>query len=153
LFDFRQWNKTSDQLNSHVVASKSRKQAAAAPSSSAQSPSIFGRLTKMFSGPPPPESGASGVEEKRTVDKSKRNYGFATKNLMLHSDKSSEDLYRYKNFSSDHMRSSSPTREEDEAADASATGAFAIENRDSDKDDDKDEKSSKDSKHRYEKKK
>ena len=126
--------------------------------SSTQSPSLFGRLSRMISGASseaPTEGGTDAVEAKKSSTSSKRSYGFATKNLMLHNDKSSEDLYRYKNFSSEHMRSSSPKREEDESANASNTGTFAIENRDDDNNDDDDttEKSAKLSKHQDRKKK
>ncbi len=87
----------------------------------------------------PAESGASGaaaaVEKKPKSDGSKRSYGFATKNLALYTDKNSEDLYKFKNLSSSYMRSSSPTREEEDKP----TGTFAIQKRDSDNDDDSDE--------------
>jgi len=90
----------------------------------------------------PPENGASAVEKTNKPEESKRNYGFATKNLRLYSDKNSEDLYRFKNLSSDYMRSSNPTREEEEdkSAAASGTGTFVIEENDSD-DDKSDEES------------
>ena len=158
-FYFSQWNKTSEELNSHVVQSKVRKAAVSKssvppppPSSSAQSSSLFGRLSRLVSGASseePSEGGASSTAAKKSSSSSKRNFGFATKNLMLHNDKSSEDLYRYKNFSSDHMRAASPEREDNEP-----THTLAIENRDDDDDNDNDDDTTeKSSKRQHRKKK
>jgi len=85
-----------------------------------------------------PESEASAVEKSAKPEESKRGYGFATRNVAFYTDKSSEDLYRYKNLSSNYMRSSSPTRKEDN--EDKSTTASAIEILDSD-DEESDEKS------------
>jgi hypothetical protein len=87
-----------------------------------------------------PESEATAVEKSAKPEESKRGYGFATRNVAFYTDKSSEDLYRYKNLSSNYMRSSSPTREEEEDNEDKSTTASAIEKRDSD-DEESDKKS------------
>jgi hypothetical protein len=135
IFSFRRWNKASNELNSHVVTTTARKTSAlrlAAPSSN-PSPSVFGRISNALFGASSAETegsaGSSAIEKKPK----QRSYGFATKNLALHTDKSSEDLYRFKNLSSDYMRSTEPApKEEDEPAAASGTGAFTLEKNDSD---------------------
>jgi hypothetical protein len=96
---------------------------------------MFGRLTRMFSGPANEASAEGGADAVPKEKAAKRSYGFATTKLTHYSDKNSEDLYRYKNLSSDYMRSSSPTHEEEEPAAIAGSGAFAIEKKD---DDDKD---------------
>jgi hypothetical protein len=130
-------------LKSHVVSSKQRK----AASSSNQNPSLFSRLSSVFSGATgqaPPESGASAaVDGRPPAVKSKRGYGFATSNVAHYDDKHSEDLYRFKNLSSDYMRQPSPTREEDQPAGASGTGSYIVKEPDSDSDDENDKASSK----------
>jgi hypothetical protein len=139
IFSFRRWNKASSELNSHVVTTTARKTSAlrlAAPSSN-PAPSVFGRISNALFGASSAETegsaGSSAIERKPKSEGSKRSYGFATKNLALHTDKSSEDLYRFKNLSSDYMRSTEPgPKEEDEAAAASGTGAFTLEKKDSD---------------------
>ena len=91
---------------------------AALPLPPGASPSLFQRFTGIFSSPTSGTAeGATASAERSTRSskqhtKSKRTYGFASSQLAQHSDRGSEDLYRYKNFSSEQMRSSSPTREE-----------------------------------------
>ncbi len=130
-------------MKSHVVSSKQRKTA----SNSNKNPSLLGRISGMFSsatGQAPPESGASAaVDVRPTAVASKRGYGFATSNLAHYTDKHSEDLYRFKNLSSDYMRQPSPTREEDQPAGASGTGSYIVKEPESDSDDENNKASSK----------
>jgi hypothetical protein len=58
----------------------------------------------------------------------KRGYGFATSNVSHYSDHHSENLYRYKNISSDYMRETSPTRDDDKPAHELSTSRFAARN-------------------------
>lgn len=132
---FRRWVKTSDELSSHVVSSKARRTEASKPTSTAShNPSIFSRISHIFSG----SSGEATAEPSaNAVPQGKsskpRSYGFATKKLAFYTDKTSEDLYRYKNLSSDYMRSGSPTREENEEEDdASKTGPFSVAKKEND---------------------
>ena len=121
---FRYWNATSTALNSHVVRSKAQK-----PSS------IFGRVSAMLSG-----NADRAAERRATEATPKRSYGFNTKNLQLHSDKNSEDLYRYKNFSSDHMRAPSPPHTKDEEAKPlPVTGTFSFQPQTNESDESDDE--------------
>lgn len=147
-------------MNSHVLTSKARKtitskptSALPPPPSSAQSASLFSRISNTIfgaSGDTSAETGASGVEKKTKSEESKRSYGFATKNLALYSDKNSEDLYRLKNLSSDYMRSSIPTRgeeeEEDKPTGASSTGPFINVKEDNDNSGESDEETTSSSK-------
>lgn len=90
----------------------------APPLAPGASPSLFQRFTGIFSSPTSgaPEGAAASAEgsvkSRKPQSKSKRTYGFASSQLAQHSDRGSEDLYRYKNFSSEQMRSTSPTRDE-----------------------------------------
>ncbi|CAF4635850.1 unnamed protein product, partial [Rotaria magnacalcarata] len=115
-FNERRWKKTSDQLNSHVVASKAnRTPLPKASPQSGESPSLLGRISRLITGGAAGTSstiGAAATEE--TKGASKRNYGFATKKLALYSDKNSEDLYKFKNLSSTYMCSESTRREEED---------------------------------------
>ena len=146
----RRWDKASHELKSHVVSSKQRKAGASkAVSSSNQNPSLLGRISNIFSsatGQAASEDGARSTEG-RSAAKSKRSYGFATSNLAHYDDKHSEDLYRFKNLSSDYMRQPSPTREEDKPAGALTTGSFNVKESDSDDDDDDDARNKGSSKH------
>ncbi len=122
---YRRWNKASNDLQSQVMTSRSRKAGAlksTAVESTRSSGSVFGaignQVSRLFSG-----STKEGASESRAVvpsstsrNASKRSYGFATSNLSHVSDQHSEDLYRYKNISSDYMRESSPTRDDDQPA-------------------------------------
>jgi hypothetical protein len=107
------------------MTSRSRK-AGALKSTAVASPrstgSVFGaignQVSRLFSG-----STKESASESRAVvpsstsrNGSKRSYGFATSNLSHVSDQNSEDLYRYKNISSDYMRETSPTRDDDQPA-------------------------------------
>lgn len=139
-FFLRRWDKASNELNSHVVKSKARKatlfKSSPAPPTANANPSAFSRISNAIFGT---RSEANAVERKPTTEQSKRSYGFATKNLALYSDKNSEDLYRYKNLSSDYMRSSSPTHEvEDKPADVPNTSIFTIKTKKNNDDDDDD---------------
>jgi hypothetical protein len=135
-FSSRRWNKTSNDIKSHVVSSKARKAIVMKSSEQQtnQSPSILNRLsTAVFgSSSSKPSDGEAKTSEKST----KRNYGFATRNLALYSDKNSEDLYRYKNLSSSYMRSSSPTRDDNDDEDKSAVASGSTEKKDKDKESD-----------------
>lgn len=125
---YRRWNTASRELQSHVITSRSRKadasrhttltSTAAAPTSPSTSSSIFGaitnRVSRFFSPSIKEDTSERNAIVPATASKpiSKRSYGFATSNLSHFSDQHSEDLYRYKNLSSDYMREMSPTREE-----------------------------------------
>ena len=90
------------------------------PSSGGSILSTIGdRVSRLFTGSSKEKSPAS---EHFATPKAhaKRSYGFATSNLGNFSDQHSEDLYRYKNISSDYMRESSPPRNDD---DRSATAS------------------------------
>jgi len=146
-FVCRRWNKASSELQSHVISSRSRKAntsrntaasvAASIPPSS-PSGSIFGALgdkvSRIFSGTPKEDASERRLVVPSTTSRnsSKRNYGFATSNLSHFSDQHSEDLYRYKNISSDYMRETSPTRENNLPAIASGSNPFAAERNDND---------------------
>ncbi|CAF2229853.1 unnamed protein product [Rotaria magnacalcarata] len=151
-FNERRWNTASSELQSHVITSRSRKadasrQAALTSSSTAAAPpvpqhsgsSFIGamadRVSRVFSASSKednPEPNAI-VPAKST---SKRNYGFATSNLSHFSDQHSEDLYRYKNLSSDYMRETSPPRDEPRPAITSSTHRDIARRHDDDHDDD-----------------
>lgn len=134
----RRWHKASNELQTHVVSSRARRTVTpktavpialpppppppAAIRDTSSGGSVFGNLgnkvVRLFTG-----STKGAATEPKTVafptasaDNSKRNYGFATSNLSLFSDQHSEDLYRYKNMSSDYMREESPPRTEDNTA-------------------------------------
>jgi hypothetical protein len=126
-FISRRWNKASNELQSHVISSRSRK--AAAPRSTAPSSggSILGaisdRVSRLVTGRSKEEASEHQAIVPATVSRTpaKRNYGFATSNLSHFSDRNSEDLYRYKNISSDYMRETSPTRNDDDAEPAATS--------------------------------
>jgi hypothetical protein len=102
-------------MQSHVVSSKAQKKSAAmrlsaAPTSGAP-PSLLGRLSTAMFG----SRGSAATESaSSTSEKPNRSYGFSTQNAAIFTDKTSEDLYRYKNLSSSYMRSSSPDRDEED---------------------------------------
>lgn len=79
---------------------------------------IGDRVSRLFTGSSKSKSGGHEASEQFATPKphAKRSYGFATSNLGNFSDQHSEDLYRYKNISSDYMRESSPTRDEEDRA-------------------------------------
>jgi hypothetical protein len=140
LFIYRRWNKASNELQSHVISSRSRKAVAsrstaatiaAPPPSSGGSllGALGGRVSRLFSG-----SAKEGASEHQAVvpakTHTKRSYGFATSNLSHFSDRNSEDLYRYKNISSDYMRETSPTRNnDDDDQPAAASGGSRLATR------------------------
>ncbi|CAF1422223.1 unnamed protein product [Adineta steineri] len=132
-FNESRWNKASNELQSHVITSKSRKPISSSVASN-QSSSIMSRVSRLFSNQSTAESGASASAAlpPPPASKAKRNYGFATSKLAQYDDKNSEDLYRFKNLSSSYMRESSPPRDEDKPTGASNTGAFYVEEPDSD---------------------
>jgi hypothetical protein len=131
-FAFRRWNKASNELQSHVVTSRSRKAAAArnapAPSSTSGT-TIFGalgdRVSRLFTGGSKEETDEHQAVVPASAPRShaKRSYGFATSNLSHFTDRNSEDLYRYKNISSDYMRETSPVRNNDDDDDRPAAAA------------------------------
>ena len=131
------WDKASSDLRSHVVSSKAKKSSAPTygrGQASKPAPSIFSRVTRLITG-----SSGEPVAEEEEVEASasaaaapKRKYGFATSKLALHTDKGSEDLFRYKNFSSDRFRSSSPTGEENQTATASGSASSTTSKKDED---------------------
>jgi len=77
--------------------------------------SVFNKVARFFTG----STKETSAEPKTvafsttTAENAKRSYGFATSNLSLFSDQHSENLYRYKNISSDYMREESPPRQDD----------------------------------------
>lgn len=75
---------------------------------------IRNRIARIFSGSHATDSSENKAIVPSTTSRSasKRTYGFATSNLNNFSDQHSEDLYRYKNISSDYMRETSPIRDE-----------------------------------------
>ncbi|CAF1159927.1 unnamed protein product [Rotaria sp. Silwood1] len=143
-FNERRWNAASNELQRHVISSRSRKAdalrhtppastsaAAALPPPSKPGGSLFGaigdRVSRLFTG-----SNKEDASERNAVvlsspsrSVSKRSYGFATSNLSHFSDQHSEDLYRYKNISSDYMRESSPTRDDNQPAITLSTNRVA----------------------------
>ncbi|CAF3395009.1 unnamed protein product [Rotaria sp. Silwood1] len=148
-FNEKRWKKTSDVLNEHVVSSKPKKSSASKVSSrSNESNSIFGRLSRIVSGATSETPSETAASPTATANAPKRSYGFATKKLGLYSDKKSEDLYKFKNISSSYMRSSSPTRNDDESEDESKTGSSTVN-----KTDDDDKEKSESSKNRHKSKK
>lgn len=116
------WNKTSSDLQSQVLSSRSRRKTSLPTSSKAASSSgsVLNRIARFVTGskktddhaeaeaPPPP------APAKRA---SARSFGFATTKLSSCTDQRSESLFHYKNISSDYMRGISPTREENESGD------------------------------------
>ncbi|CAF3477823.1 unnamed protein product [Rotaria sp. Silwood1] len=143
-FNERRWNAASNELQRHVISSRSRKAdalrhtppastsaAAALPPPSKSGGSLLGaigdRVSRLFTG-----SNKEDASERNAVvlsspsrSVSKRSYGFATSNLSHFSDQHSEDLYRYKNISSDYMRESSPTRDDNQPAITLSTNRVA----------------------------
>ncbi|CAF0993277.1 unnamed protein product [Rotaria sordida] len=134
-FNEKRWKKTSHELNSHVISSVPSKSSVSKSSTKPkEGTSLFGRLSRIVSGSTnetPSEEAASASSTIATPPK--RSYGFATKKLALYSDKTSEDLYKYKNLSSSYMRSSSPTREGEDSDEESNTGSSTINKKDDDK--------------------
>ena len=129
-FFYRRWNKASNELQTHVVSSRARKAITPRsvvpsvlppppPSSSTEEKSsggsVFNKVARFFTG----STKETSAEPKTvafsttTAENAKRSYGFATSNLSLFSDQHSENLYRYKNISSDYMREESPPRQDD----------------------------------------
>jgi hypothetical protein len=146
-FVSRRWNKASNDLQSHVISSRSRKSgamrstvASTATHSSSPPPTSGGsllgtigdRVSRIFSGSRKETTSDRQLAVPSTTSKShpKRSYGFATSNLSNFSDQHSEDLYRYKNISSDYMRETSPTRDNDQPATASGTTRSATRRND-----------------------
>ncbi|CAF2827379.1 unnamed protein product [Rotaria sp. Silwood2] len=133
-FNEKRWKKTSNVLNEHVVSSKPNKSSVSKTSSkSNESPSLFGRLSRIISGTTNEAASEGAASASSTANPPKRSYGFATKKLALYSDKKSEDLYKFKNISSSYMRSSSPTHENNESDDESNTGSSTVDKKDDDK--------------------
>jgi hypothetical protein len=127
----RRWNKASNELQSHVITSRSRK---------ADALSIVSkRASRPFSDETKEDATDRSAVVYSTPSRSaaKRGYGFATSNLNNFSDQHSEDLYRYKNISSDYMRETSPTRDDDRPPISSGSRRAANKRFDSDDDDDK----------------
>ncbi|CAF1064942.1 unnamed protein product [Adineta ricciae] len=123
-FNENRWDKASSELQSHVASSRSRKMAA----KPAGTTSLFSRMSRLITGQgsstseaaaasPPPPSPALALAAQG--GKAKRSYGFATTNLVHYNDKNSEDLYRFKNLTSEYMREASPPRNEDRRSGAS----------------------------------
>ena len=79
----------------------------------AAAPSLFSRVTSFITG----SSTEAKPEEKsaepgpRAAAASKKKYGFGQSNLLLHTDRTSENLYRLKNISADQMCSSSTSHD------------------------------------------
>ncbi|CAF3086714.1 unnamed protein product [Rotaria socialis] len=115
-FNERRWKKTSDQLNSYVVASKAKRTPISKASpQSGENPSLLGRISRLITGGATGASSTSGAAATAAPEgASNRSYGFATKKLALYTDKNSEDLYKFKNLSSDYMCSETTRREEEE---------------------------------------
>lgn len=124
-----------------AAQSKSIAPATARPSSPSSSggsllTSFGNRVSRLFTG-----SGKEKAMERQTDQHlepprshAKRSYGFATSNLSNFSDQHSEDLYRYKNISSDYMRESSPTRDDhDDDRLAAASRSVARKNSNDDR--------------------
>ncbi len=145
MFIYRRWNKASNDLQSHVISSRSRKAVASkntaatiAASPSSSSGSIFGgitdRVSRIFSGTTREDASERRDIVPSTASKSvsKRSYGFATSNVSNFSDQHSENLYRYKNISSDYMRETSPTRDNDPPAITSGTNRSSARRTDND---------------------
>ncbi|CAF0832318.1 unnamed protein product [Rotaria sordida] len=142
-FNERRWNAASNELQTHVITSRSRKADAlrhttlastsAVPSPPPSSPggsllsTIGDRVSRLFSGSSKGDASERKAVVPSTTSKglSKRSYGFATSNLSHFSDQHSEDLYRYKNISSDYIRGTSPRRDDDQPAIASSTNRVA----------------------------
>ncbi|CAF2515663.1 unnamed protein product [Rotaria sp. Silwood2] len=133
-FNERRWNAASSELQSHVITSRSRKAdsvrhtpmaSAAPPPPSNSGGSIFTtigeRVSRFFTGSSKEDASERKAVVPSSTRASKRSYGFATSNLSHFSDQHSEDLYRYKNISSDYMRETSPTRNDNPPAIASST--------------------------------
>jgi len=140
-FKFSYWHKASDDMNSHVSRSRAAKKASQQQQSTG-STSVFSRLsTAMFGSRAEPSASA---EQSATGAKSKRSFGFATRNLQWQTDKTSEDLYRYKNMPVDFASSAPAPNDEREDKPSAAvpketTQPFAIQPKqknDSDSDDD-----------------
>ena len=114
-------SRRSDALRSTVAASPSP------GSSSSVFSSIKDRASHLFSGKTKEDASerSAGVYSTPSKGNAKRSYGFATSNLSHFSDQNSEDLYRYKNISSDYMRETSPTRDEDEPSNIPSSNRFA----------------------------
>lgn len=130
LNDFSFWSKASSDIKTRVDQTKRQKMAAKStmtPPTSAAAPSFFNRLTQMFSGSSGEAAASASVEPKAersfaskpTAPASKKSYGFSSSNVRYQTDTASEDLYRYKNISSDLLETKTPYRDE-----ASSTGSF-----------------------------
>ncbi|CAF0934799.1 unnamed protein product [Adineta ricciae] len=131
-FNERRWHKASNDLQSQVISSRSRKAATSSQMSAIAAPplpvaastssgeSIFGAIgnhvSRIFAKKPTTESSNECAIVPASTSRvlTKRSYGFATTNLSHFSDQNSEHLFRYKNISSDYMREISPTREEND---------------------------------------
>lgn len=106
------------------------------PSSGGSILSTIGdRVSRLFTGSSKEKSPTSGPSEHLVTPKSraKRSYGFATSNLGHFSDQHSEDLYRYKNISSDYMRESSPPRNDDDRLATASSRPVARKNSNEDR--------------------
>jgi hypothetical protein len=119
--NFSAWTKTSKELKSQVDSSAHQKMAmmrspVPVPPPPGASPSMFKRLTGLFTGSasaaPEAETASAKESDRSSKSKGKRSYGFASSQFAYYTDRTSEDMYRYKNFSSEQMRSSSPIRED-----------------------------------------
>ena len=117
----RRWNKTSNELQSQVLSSRSRKKASphgSAKAASSSGGSVLSRITRFVTGSKKSDESADHdvVPSAPSRKTPARSFGFATTKLSSYSDQNSESLFRYKNISSEYMREISPTREEDEPA-------------------------------------
>lgn len=88
---FRRWDAASHELQSHVISSRARRS---------------DQTRKFFM-----ERDRDRRSDAPAAKSSRRTYGFASSNVSRFNDDHSENLYRYKNISSDYMREMSPPRE------------------------------------------
>lgn len=129
-------------MNSHVIASKATKSRPSKESSTkSEQPSLFSRVSRLVTGSKAEASAAIPVGTIAPAPASQRSYGFATKKAAMYTDKTSEDLYKFKNLSSDYMRSASPTREDEDDVEetnkSKAASSKSKKNTDDKKDSDK----------------
>ena len=139
------WDKESSDLRSHVVSSKARETRARASEHTDTSqpiPSLLSRLSRMSrlikgSASEPNAERVEGAAYTSAEPTTKRKYGFATSKLALQTDQGSENLFRYRNFSSALVRSSSPVREENQEGAASGSASSTTSKKQENDDDDK----------------
>ena len=136
------WDKASSDLRSHVVSSKARETRARASEhtdTSQPTPSLLSRMSRLIKGSAsePNAERLEGAAYSSAEPTPKRKYGFATSKLALQTDQGSENLFRYRNFSSALVRSSSPVREENQEGAASGSASSTTSKKQENDDDDK----------------